>query len=138
MRSCTRMTGVESSRKRGLVALERLDVGGDVGVDGERDVEEDDLLDARVRGGRLPGRKRREELLAQKVEVLAVCGKVPLGRQADALVHGADAQAVLDVGEVAPPVEEAEEVLALGALHAPDGGLVGEELARLSCDRSRS
>ena len=46
-------------------------------------------------------------------------------------MHRADAQAILDVGKVAPAVEEAQEVLALGPLHAADRGLVGEELARL-------
>ncbi len=39
----------------GLVPLQRLDVGRDVGVDGERHVEEDDLLDARERQRRLAG-----------------------------------------------------------------------------------
>ena len=83
------------------------------------------------RRGCLRGRKRRVELLAQQLKVLAVGGKVPLGRQADALVCRADAQPVLDVCQVAPPLEEPEEVLALRPLHAPDGRLVREELPRL-------
>src|ERR1019366_9761152 len=107
----------------GLVTLKRLDVRGDVRVDGEGDVEEDDLLDTPVRRGRLRRRERSRELLAQQVEVLPVGREVPLGREADALVHGADAEAVLDVREVAPTVEEAAEVVALGALHAADGRL---------------
>ena len=81
--------------------------------------------------GCLRGRKRREELLAQELPVLPVRRQVPLGREADALVRRADAQPVLDVGDVAPTLEEAQEVLALGALHAPDRRLVGEELLRL-------
>ena len=47
------------------------------------------------------------------------------------LVRRADAQAILDVREVAVAREEAEEVLALRLLYAPHGRLVGEEPAGL-------
>ena len=69
--------------------------------------------------------------VADELEVLAVGAEVPLRGEADPLVHRADAQPVLDVREVAAAREEAHEVLALGALDAADGRLVGEELAGL-------
>src|SRR5262245_8698362 len=124
---------------RCLVTLDGLDLGGEVRFRREDNVESHDLLDALEslsRFARLA--KLFEKMFADELEILAVGTQVPLRRETDSFVRNADAQAVLDVREVALASEEAQEILALGSLDAAHRRLVGKELFRVGVREKQS
>lgn len=101
-----------------LLLADRGFAGGDVGVDAEPDIEEDEL---QKRQERRPGALRLgpvggDEPRRHRAQIEAVHAEIGLDRQADALMHGADPQPVPAVGEIVIALGQALQILPLLAL----------------------
>ncbi len=121
------MGATQGPREARLAVLQRLALGGAVGVDGQGHVEEHGLEQAgeKLHVGALAA-QRRQHLL----QVQPVGGQVPLQLDAVDVVDQADAQAVVDVVAVVGPLPQPLVVLQLPLLQPVHGARVAEQRGR--------
>ncbi len=111
----------------GLAVLQRLALGGAVGVDGQGHVEEHPLEQAGVG----PGLRRIAHQVGEHlVQVQTIGAQVPLQLHADLLVHQPDAQAVAHVLGVLRGIPQLAVVFELAALEPRQRCRLGEDRAQ--------